>query len=294
VKEIYTEILELGREGGAGSKFIRMSEHYVAGAWQGSSEKLSFFSRPFNGGTMLDYGSKFGHLAPVLKSLGVGQVINVDVDDEYLRDGERFIGAATGARFVKSDDCYLELESDSVDFVLMKEVISHINPALLFTCFQEVARVMKPGGELVISDGNNLDLREMRDELMESWCEWEHGSSKELGSNYQAMRARMIGKAFRDLPPDRLDYFARNTSGLHGERLIETVRRAIEGGPFIERPHRKGQLPVHPGYGTVMERGFRARDVIGRLAEHGLQGEAVAAPGPAFLVRATKGSTHTE
>jgi hypothetical protein len=44
---------------------------------------------------------------------------------------------------------------------------------------------------------------------------------------------------------------------------------------------------VHPGYGTVMERGFHAADVIARLAEHGLRGEQVDNPeGPAFVVRA--------
>jgi SAM-dependent methyltransferase len=287
MQEIYTQILELGRVSGAGSKFIRMSELYASGAWERTSAKLSFFTRPLSGGTVLDYGSKFGHLTPVLKSLGAARVINVDVDEEYLRDGERFIGQLTGATFVRSEDCYLNLESDSVDFVLMKEVISHINPAFLFTCFQEVARVMKPGAELVISDGNNLDLAEVKDGLMESWCQWEHGTSKDLGSNYQAMRARMIAKAFPNLPEDRVNYFARNTSGLHTGRLLETVRRAVEDGSFIERPHRKGQLPVHPGYGTVMERGFHSVDVIARLAEHGLRAEQVDNPeGPAFVVRA--------
>src|ERR1044072_7003474 len=170
MQEIYTQILELGRVSGAGSKFIRMSELYASGAWERTSAKLSFFTRPLSGGTVLDYGSKFGHLTPVLKSLGAARVINVDVDEEYLRDGEGFIG--------------------------------HINPAFLFTCFQEVARVMKPGAELVISDGNNLDLAEVKDGLMESWCQWEHGTSKELGSNYQAMRARMLAKAFPNLPED--------------------------------------------------------------------------------------------
>src|SRR5689334_12297643 len=289
MQEIYSELLQLGRDGGAGSKFIRMSERYADGGWQGAVKKADgLFSRPFNGGTVLDFGSKFGHLAPVLKSMGAGQVVNVDVDDEYLRDGERFIGEVTGARFVKSDDCHLDLESESVDFVLMKEVISHINPALLFTCFQEVARVMQPGAELVVSDGNNLDRPEVREDLMSKWCEWEHGASRELGSNYQTMRGRMIAKAFPDLPPERVDYFARNTSGLHTDRLIATVRRAVEQNTFVERPHRKGQLPVHPGYGTVMERGFNAQWVIGALAEHGLRGEAVPNDeDAAFVVRAS-------
>ena len=268
----FQKILETGREGGAGSKFIRMSERYADGAWQSGVSKLQLFSRPFDGGTVLVFGSKFGHTAPLFQSLGAGQVINVDVDDEYLRDGERFIAPLTGARYVKSDDCYLDLESGVVDFVLMKEVISHINPALLYTCFAEVARVLKAGGEVVISDGNNLDKPEVAEGLQRLYCEWDHGSSTDLGSNYRAMRGKIIAKAFRSLTPEEVAYYARNTAGLYGERLIETVRRGIEGR-FVERPHRQGAVPIHPSYGTSMERGFTASGVIEMLGEHGIRAE---------------------
>lgn len=249
--------------------------------------KLQKFSRPYAGGTVLEFGCKFGHLTPVFQSLGAGQVINVEVDDEYLRDGERFIGSASGARYVKSDDCYIDVESDSVDFVLAKEVISHINPALLHTFYSEVARVLRPGGEIVISDGNNLDLPEVREALLESYCQWEHGTSKELGSNYQTMRERLIRRAFPELSDDEVAYYARNTSGMHGDRLRETVKRSLEGGTFTERPHRRGQLPIHPGYGTAMERGFHTWDIVSDLEKHGFATEVLPREDVAAIVRGT-------
>jgi len=287
-QDIYDRLLQAGEQGGAGSKFVRMSRHYASGHWRHGAGKPALFSRPFNGGTVVDYGSKFGHLTPILLAAGAGHVINVDVDDEYLRDGERFIGRETGAAYVKSDDCYLDIESGSVDFVLMNEVISHVNPSLLYTCLGEVARILKPGGEVVVWDVNNLDDPEVRATLAEDYCRWEHGESTDLGSNYQAMRGRMIRKAFPGLSDEQVGYYARNTSGLHTDRLLTTVRRAVEGGPFVERPHRKGQLPVHPGYGTVMERGFHASEVVALLAEHGLRGEQLKDDGVAYVVRAAR------
>lgn len=285
LQPIYDRILRLGGEGGAGTKFLRMSKRYAEGGWRYGTDKLQKFSRPFDGGTVLEFGCKFGHLTPVFQSLGAGAVINVDVDEEYLRDGERFIGTTCSARYVKSDDCYVEIESDSVDFVLAKEVISHINPALLHTFYSEISRVLKPGGEIVISDGNNLDRPDVREGLLEGYCAWEHGTSKELGSNYEAMRGRIIAKAFPKLADDQISYYARNTSGLHGDRLIETVRRGVEEGVFTERPHRKGQLPIHPGYGTAMERGFHASDVISALEQHGFSAELLPSDDVALIVR---------
>lgn len=288
IEQTFSQILDDGRAGGAGTKFIRMSERYASGIWRGGMDKLERFSRPYDGGTVLEFGCKFGHLSPVFLSLGAGQVINVDVDDEYLRDGEKFIGAVCAARYVKSDDCYIDVESSSVDFVLAKEVISHINPSLLHTFYSEVSRVLKPGGEIVISDGNNLDRADVRDSLMTGYCAWEHGSSKELGSNYQAMRERMIRKAFPKLSDDRIAYYARNTSGLHGERLLGTVERAVDGGRFVERPHRPGQLPIHPGYGTAMERGFHATDIFSAMEQHGLEPELLPSDDVALIVRGRK------
>lgn len=286
--EIFNRILDDGRAGGAGTKFIRISELYAGGSWRRGIGKLEKFSRAYGGGTVLEFGCKFGHLSPVLQSLGAGEVINVDVDDEYLRDGEKFIGAVCAARYVKSDDCYIDVVSNSVDFVLAKEVISHINPSLLHNFYSEVSRVLKPGGEIVISDGNNLDRADVREGLLEGYCAWEHGTSKELGSNYQAMRERIIRKAHPRLTDEQAAHYACNTSGLHGKRLLDTVARAVEGGGFIERPHRPGQLPIHPGYGTAMERGFHATDIFSAMEQHGLEPELLPSDDVALIVRGRK------
>lgn len=260
----------------AGKKFQRMCDRYRNGHWQKTVKKLALFSRPLNGGTFLDFGCKFGHMTPLLKEYGAGQVISVDVDDEYLAEGSKFIAPRFGSTYIKSDDCYLEIASNSVDFILVNEVISHINPSLLDIFYAECARVLKVGGEIVISDGNNFSHYKTRSDLIDWYALWESGSSKEFGdTNYTKQRFVILRRAFKDkeLSQEQLEYYARNTSGLAGERLIETVRRAIDEGVFTERPHRPGIPPIHPAYGVAMERAFYPLQVEMSLRTYGLRTE---------------------
>lgn len=274
--QVYGALYDDSVQQEAGRKFQRMSERYRDGHWEKTVRKLGLFSRPLSGGTFLDFGCKFGHLTPLLKEFGADNVISVDVDDEYLADGARFIGSRFNSQYVKSDDCYLEIPSNSVDFILVNEVISHINPSLLDIFYAECARVLKVGGELVISDGNNFSHFKTRSDLIDWYELWDSGSSKEFGdTNYTKQRFVILRRAFKELrlPQEKLEYYAQNTSGLWGDRLVETVRRAIEDGVFTERPHRPGVPPIHPGYGVAMERAFYPLQVEMSLRTYGLRTE---------------------
>jgi SAM-dependent methyltransferase len=288
LEQVYGDLYEDSVKQDAGGKFQRMSERYRDGHWEKTVRKLGLFSRPLEGGTFLDFGCKFGHLTPLLKEFGASSVISVDVDDEYLADGARFIGERFGSRYVKSDDCYLEIASNSVDFILVNEVISHINPSLLDVFYGECARVLKVGGELVISDGNNFSHYGTRVDLIDWYAQWESGSSKEFGdTNYEKQRFVLLRRAFKErrLPEEQLRYYAHNTSGLFGERLIETVRRALDEGVFTERPYRPGTPPIHPGYGVAMERAFYPLQVEMSLRTYGLRTEQLIGVSKPRLIR---------
>ncbi|WP_169053432.1 class I SAM-dependent methyltransferase [Alteraurantiacibacter aquimixticola] len=269
----YNEIYQDAIDREAGRKFERMSERYKDGMWERILLRLRLFSRPVTGGTFLDYGCKFGHLTPILMERGAKNVISVDVDDEYLSDGAKFIGEKYNSTYFKSDDCYLDIESNSVDFILVNEVISHINPSLVENFYSECSRVLKEGGEIVISDGNNYSHLKTRMDLIDWYSLWDGGHSKEFGeSNYEKKRFVTLRRAFKErkLDQEKLEYYAHNTAGLHGDRLIETVRRALDEGVFIERPHRPGIPPIHPNYGVAMERAFYPLQVEMSLRTYGL------------------------
>lgn len=300
----YAALYEDGARRGAGNKFMRMSERYRDGYWERLVPKVRLFSRPMDGGVFLDFGCKFGHLTPLLMELSAASVVSVDVDEEHLSDGAAFIGARYNSQYKKSDDCYLDIPSNSVDFILANEVISHINPGLLDTFYRECGRILKVGGELVISDGNNFSHFETRSDLIDWYTDWEIGTSKEFSSNYETQRLAFLVRAFRDrgLRHADLEYYARNTTGMWGERLIETVRRGLDGEGFTERPHRPGVPPIHPAYGVAMERAFYPLQVEMSLRTYGFTTEqliGVTNPRPIrdedergktknFVVRATK------
>ncbi|MGI9501551.1 MAG: class I SAM-dependent methyltransferase [Geminicoccaceae bacterium] len=272
VQKAHEDVHAEALKGDGGNAFLRMCERYVDGHWRRFTKKVELFSKPLAGGVFVDFGSKFGHLTPLLIDQGVEKVYAVDVNDEYLEQGQRFFGARFPVTYVKSEDCYVDIPSASADFVLANEMISHINPGLLDTFYAEVARILKPSGELVISDGNNWAHLKTRLDLLDWYSLWESGTSKEFGErNYRLMRREMIAERYPDLSAEDLDYLAENTSGTYGERLFQQVERYVSGGVFIERPHRPGICPTHPHHGVVMERGFDPRQVIMSLEAYGVK-----------------------
>jgi SAM-dependent methyltransferase len=134
------------QKNGGTEKFIRFGERCVSGHWKSYAEKLAHFSRPIAGGTFLDFGCKFGHLTPLLSAMGVTKVFGVDVDLEHVEQARKFFSPHYGAEFYISNDCYIDVPTASVDFILVNEVISHINPAYLENFYQEMSRVMRLGG----------------------------------------------------------------------------------------------------------------------------------------------------
>ena len=281
--EEYASLHDAGSAGGAGTKYLRFFERYANGDWQ-REVPLALVGAQLAGAMVLDFGCKFGQLTPLFLRLGAAGVINVDVDEEYLRDGARFLGERYGSRYLASDECFIDVASESVDLVYAGEVISHIHPAFLHTFYSEVARVLRPGGRILIYDSNNLAHLPTRLERIENYGQWENGASSELGSNYERQRAVLLRKSFPELDQERAAWFAKRCAGLHTRRLLATVRQALDTGQFVPRVFRPGQVPVHPGYGVMMERMFHPLQVEMDLAEHGIAAVQLANDDPARVV----------
>lgn len=99
--------------------------------------------RPQRDWRILEVGSGTGANLPVLNGLGVRQVVACDYSVDALRYGRGVTPA------VRVDACRLPFVSGSFDVVLAADVIEHIDDDR--TALEEIARVLKPGGHLVLT-----------------------------------------------------------------------------------------------------------------------------------------------
>jgi hypothetical protein len=210
--------------------------------------------------------------------------IGVDVDDEYLAVGNLvFESIGFPGVMVKSDDGYLAIESETVDFVLVNEVISHVNPCYLDSLYSELSRVLKPGGHILISDGNNRANSSCVADLRQLYAAWERGPEGTntgrdvVNRSFRQRRRDVIAREHPALSVDQLDYLADTTSGLFGERLLREVSKYLAGTGWVERRFREGICPTNPmPGGVVMERAFHPIQVELTLAEFGIDARQVA------------------
>jgi SAM-dependent methyltransferase len=172
----------------------------------------------------------------------------------------------------------LPLPRASVDAVLSNEAISHYSDVDGFLA--ESARVLRPGGMLVISDGNNGANPGIRAWTEGLWERCENGPAGAYGHHaidtpYRERRERLLRQRFPDLPPDRLAELARATTGFAHPRLEEVVAAHLAGGPAPDSHYRHGMLPVEPEHDEVMERLFDPPALAADIEQHGFEARAI-------------------
>jgi SAM-dependent methyltransferase len=267
---------------------LHFADEFKRGGWAGHWNVIRASGIDLSDRAVLDFGCKFGQVVPLLLA-GARHVYALDVQQRYVDAGRSVFGVLYGdaASFLLTNRGYIPLQPDRVDFVLVNEVISHVAPAYLETVYAEIARVLRPGGAVFISDGNNLANPAARAKLLELWEKWENGPDGArtdrdvVDESYQSIRRRMIAEWHPSLPAERVEFAAANTSGLYGAYLREVVDVYVRTGDLVRRPYRRGAYPTHPGeWGVVMERGFRPEHVEMALAQYGLHARQVVAEAP--------------
>jgi SAM-dependent methyltransferase len=281
---LYRRIEAAQVEGHASPYFAQMTETYkrsdIRHMYDGS---LRLFGRSLEGTVCLDFGCKFGHTLPLMLAMGAREAIGVDAHEPYVREGAAIIGAALPqTRFLLTRDGLIDLPSESVDCIYVNEVISHVNECLLPLLYNEMQRILKPGGMLLISDGNNFASATCRDDLIKLYDAWENGPAGTntgrdvVHESFREQRRKIIKGHAPQLSDTDLDYVAANTFGLYGERLKAVVNRYVSEGKLIERRYRPGIAPTNPGAeGYLMERWFHPAGVEIELATLGFTAKQV-------------------
>lgn len=222
---------------------------------------------------VLDVGSGFGLALGVYVLLGAARAYGIEYVPEAVEAAGRYLanlpaGIAERVENRHGDAAAIPHPDAAFDVVFSVEAISHYADVPAF--FAKAARVLKPGGLLLISDGNNGNNPLVARETRRIWRAFEEGEpgtrvgTHTVRRSYRDMRAEVIARASPHLRPDEVASLAANSAGSTSDEVLDAARAYVATGRLAERRYRDGDLAVSPE-GVVMERLFspprRARDI---------------------------------
>jgi len=235
------------------------------------------------GKVVVDAGSGFGMVSNLLASWGAERVWALEVHTPMVVSHARinrahFPELARRVLDVRGDAGHMPVRSASADLVLSIEAISHYVDVDAF--LDECARVLRPGGHVLVSDGNNGANPKLRAHVVEFWQRLEEGPEGPFGHEtvpepMVKRRERIVRERFPQLAGERVSELARLTSGMDRAAIVQVVAAHLAGGPQPASLYRRGVCPREPEWGYVLEQLFDGRDLAARLERRGFEARAL-------------------
>jgi cyclopropane fatty-acyl-phospholipid synthase-like methyltransferase len=234
------------------------------------------------GKTVLDAGCGFGRVALVVAVMGAEKVYGIDITPRRLNTFQQIIQdlqlhQILTAEYKSVDDtCYPD---NTFDLVLSIEAVSHYNDLDAF--FREAARVLKQGGVLLISDGNNGRNPRIARFTKQVWNRFENGPAGEVHGHtvlksYREIRREMIAEHFPALSEEEVEELARRTSYMNRDQVIQATQDYLTTRVLPNSLYDPNRCPVDPRTGAVIERLFDPFELARYLQSFGFQARAVA------------------
>lgn len=244
------------------------------------------------GKVILDAGCGYGVIAIILALMGANRVVGIDISEERL---STFAQIIQDYGFDKQLEARLQSVEDtglpgaSVDAVISNEAISHYHDVDAF--LKEAARVLKPGGVLLIADGNNASNPLRRRHTHEIWERFENGPPGTVHRHvlevpYIEMRRQIIRASAPHLPDDVVEQMARRTSYMHKEEVLQAVKNYLATGQLPNVTFDRNRCPVNPLSGAYMEHMFYPPMLARQIEGYGFRARCYSALGgavPAWL-----------
>lgn len=228
-----------------------------------------------SGRRILDAGSGFGINALLMALFGAAAVHGLDIHRGMIGTTRAYLSRLPFNVPVfpqLGDVADLPYADDSFDIVISIEAISHYHNVERFLA--EAARVLRPGGTLVIVDTNNGKNVFVRRRIRAVWQLFENGPAGTLPGHkverpFVDKRRDIAARRFPTLSADELDMLSRRTSGLWGRELLTAFTDYVEHG-IKPQSYYRGGSPIDPLNGVYIEYLFDPAELGRAVARHGL------------------------
>ena len=237
---------------------------------------------------VLDVGCGFGWHALMIAAAGKNTVVANDIRasmtsviDARLDALHPHFPPGASVKTLLGDICSVNLEPASFDAIFCNQTVEHIHDVDRF--FAIAARILKPGGRMVISNDNNvLNLRQLA-ATRKMWRrrdrDWDYvrelKEARPIENRdiepYAVMRERAIRKANPALPAEEVERLIEATAGLR-DTAITILARAHRPGSRLPKPPKfawcrnpttgeycERQLNPYQIASAINARGFRSR-----------------------------------
>ncbi len=226
---------------------------------------------------ILDAGCGFGAVSIILALMGARKVWGVDISARMLDTFNKIIhsyGLDDRIETHQTSVTDTGIPSGSVDMVLSNEAISHYDDVDGF--LREAARVLVPGGVVIIADGNNGSNPWIARLTQQVWDRFENGPAGEVHGHrvtepYVQMRKRMIQSMAPDLPLDIVEQLAQVTFGMVEVQIAEAVQKYRQTGIMPNSRFAPGKVPRNPESGAYIERLFKPAELARHISQFGFE-----------------------
>ena len=232
-----------------------------------------------DGAEVLDVGCGFGMTLVTMGLLGADRLAGVDNYHGMIDTIEAYKpllpeDLQAKLEVQKGDAVDLPYEDESFDLVTSIEAISHYLDVDGF--LSEAHRVLRPGGTMIVSDGNNASNPLIRRNTRAIWAAFEggpdgtelHGHS--VGTSYRTRRRAILERSFPDLAAQVLDGLAERTAGMVEAEILAAGRDYVEHRRLPEPRLTPDHVPVSPE-GQVIERLFKPYELARHIESFGFR-----------------------